>query len=63
MIPPPTIDMTRISDLLKRLVESGIPVPKAIKDSIISTDIEDFSDYDCEPFYSDRPIPFLETEN
>ncbi len=63
MIPPPTIDMTRISDLLKRLVESGIPVPKLIKESIISTDIEDFSDYDCEPFYSDRPIPFLETEN
>jgi protein-L-isoaspartate(D-aspartate) O-methyltransferase len=54
--------MSRIVDLLKRLVESGIPVPKAIKDSMMNNDIEDFSDYDCEPFYSDRPIPFLETE-
>ena len=55
--------MTRIADLLKRLVESGIEVPKAIKDSMETTDVEDFSDYECEPFYSDRPIPFLETEN
>ena len=54
--------MTRISELLKRLVESGIEVTNEIKKVMINTEIELFSDYDCDPFYSDRPIPFTETE-
>ena len=54
--------MTRISELLKRLVDGGIEVTNDIKKVMIETDIELFSDYDCEPFYSDRPIPFTETE-
>ena len=53
--------MTRISDLLKRLEKSGIEVPLQVKKVMESTDIETFSDYDSDPFYSDRPIPFLET--
>jgi protein-L-isoaspartate(D-aspartate) O-methyltransferase len=53
--------MTRISDLLKRLEKSGIEVPLQVKTVMESTDVETFSDYDSEPFYSDRPIPFLET--
>ena len=55
--------MTRISELLKRLVDGGIEVTNDIKKVMIETDIELFSDYDCEPFYSDRPIPFTETEH
>ena len=54
--------MTRMSELLKRLVDGGIEVTNDIKKVMIETDIELFSDYDCEPFYSDRPIPFTETE-
>jgi len=54
--------MTRISELLKRLVEGGVEVTSAIKRVMIETDVESFSDYDCDPFYSDRPIPFTETE-
>ena len=54
--------MTRISELLKRLVEGGIEVTNEIKKVMINTEIESFSDYDCDPFYSDRPIPFTETE-
>ena len=60
-IPLHTIDMSRISDLLKRLGQSGIEVPKQVKMVMENTDVETFSDYDCEPFYSDRPIPFMET--
>lgn len=53
--------MTRISDLLNRLEKSGIEVPSKVKKVMENTDVEIFSDYDCEPFYSDRPIPFMET--
>ncbi len=63
MIPRHTSVMTRISDLLKRLEQSGIQVPKEIKDVMENTDIDIFSDYDSEPFFSDRPIPFMETYN
>ena len=54
--------MTRISELLKRLVEGGVEVTSAIKRVMVETNVESFSDYDCDPFYSDRPIPFTETE-
>lgn len=53
--------MTRISDLLKRLEQSGIEVPRKIRDTMENTDVEMFSDFDTEPFYSDRPIQFMET--
>nr|ANV79554.1 protein-L-isoaspartate O-methyltransferase [uncultured Candidatus Thalassoarchaea sp.] len=53
--------MTRISDLLKRLEQSDIEVPRKIRDTMENTDVEMFSDFDTEPFYSDRPIQFMET--
>ena len=53
--------MTRISDLLKRLEQSGIEVPKEIRKIMEKTDVETFSDFDSDPFYSDRPIQFMET--
>ncbi len=53
--------MTRISDLLKRLEQSGIEVPKEIRKIMENTDVETFSDFDSDPFYSDRPIQFMET--
>ena len=53
--------MTRISDLLKRLEQSGIEVPKEIRKFMENTDVETFSDFDSDPFYSDRPIQFMET--
>ena len=56
-----TIDMTRISDLLRRLEQSGIEVSKEVKKVMENTEVEIFSDYESDPFYSDRPIPFMET--
>ena len=29
---------------------------------MIDVDVEDFTDYDTDAFYSDRPVPFMETD-
>ncbi len=55
--------MEGISDLLKRLKESGVPMNDSIVDAMQSIDIEDFTDFDINNFLMDRPIPFLSTEN
>tara|TARA_A100001037_G_scaffold182338_1_gene163335 strand:+ start:5059 stop:6096 length:1038 start_codon:yes stop_codon:yes gene_type:complete len=57
------IGMEGISDLLKRLKESGVPMNESIVDAMQSIDIEDFTDFDINNFLMDRPIPFLSTEN
>ncbi|MDA7846141.1 protein-L-isoaspartate O-methyltransferase [Euryarchaeota archaeon] len=54
--------MTDIAGLLRRLEKGGIPISQAIKEAMMSVDIEDFTDYDTEVFYVDRPVPFMETE-
>lgn len=54
--------MTDIAGLLRRLEKGGIPVSQAIREAMLSVDVEDFTDYDTEAFYVDRPVPFMETE-
>jgi len=54
--------MTDIAGLLRRLEKGGIPISQAIKEAMMSVDIEDFTDYDTEVFYVDRPVPFMETD-
>ncbi|MCH1423066.1 MAG: protein-L-isoaspartate O-methyltransferase [Candidatus Poseidoniaceae archaeon] len=54
--------MTDMPSLLRRLQKGGIAVPPHVKKAMLEVDIADFTDYDIEPFFADRPIPFLETD-
>lgn len=54
--------MTDMSALLRRLEKGGIEVPAHIYKAMLEVDVADFTDYDIEPFFADRPIPFLETD-
>ena len=54
--------MTDMPALLKRLEKGGIVVPNHVKKAMIKVDVSDFTDYDVEPFFADRPIPFIETD-
>ncbi|HIN44649.1 MAG TPA: hypothetical protein EYM81_02570, partial [Candidatus Poseidoniales archaeon] len=54
--------MSEISDLLARLESADVPMSPAIRDAMLSVDIESFSDYDPTPFYHDRPLVFTETD-
>ena len=54
--------MTDMLALLRRLEKGGIEVPAHVMKAMLEVDITDFTDYDIEPFFADRPIPFIETE-
>ena len=54
--------MSDIAALLRRLEKGGIPISKPIREAMIDVDVEDFTDYDTDAFYSDRPVPFMETD-
>jgi protein-L-isoaspartate O-methyltransferase len=54
--------MTDMPALLRRLAKGGIEVPEHVEKAMLKVDIADFTDYDVEPFFADRPIPFLETD-
>jgi protein-L-isoaspartate(D-aspartate) O-methyltransferase len=54
--------VSEISDLLARLEAADVPMSPAIRDAMLSVDIESFSDYDPTPFYHDRPLVFTETD-
>lgn len=55
--------MSRTADLLKRLSSGGITIPEKVKKAMLHLSIENFTDYDCDAFYADRPVPYIETEN
>ncbi len=48
--------------MLARLEAADVPMSPAIRDAMLSVDIESFSDYDPTPFYHDRPLVFTETD-
>ena len=54
--------MADIAGLLRRLEKGGIPMTPSIREAMLDVDIEDFTDYETEPFYVDRPVPFMETD-
>ena len=54
--------MTDMPGLLRRLEKGGIEVPTHVQKAMLDVDVADFTDYDVEPFFADRPIPFLETD-
>lgn len=54
--------MADMPDLLRRLQMGGIKVPSHVEKAMLKIDVSDFTDYDVEPFFADRPIPFMETD-
>jgi len=54
--------MTDIAGLLRRLEKGGIPMTTSIREAMMKVEIEDFTDYETDPFYVDRPVPFMETD-
>ena len=50
-----------MSELLERLEDAGIPLDDLTKSAMIDIDPSDFTDYDLEGFWHDKPIPFLFT--
>ena len=53
--------MNRISDLIRRLRNSSVIVPKDVENAMKRVSVEDFTDFETEGFYNDRPVVFLET--
>ena len=58
-----TSPMSRMAELLRRLSKDGVEVPEQIKKAMLKTNIEDFTDYNSEPFYADRPVPYIESSS
>ena len=54
--------MTDMPGLLRRLEKGGIEVPAHVQKAMLDIDVADSPDYDVEPFFADRPLPFLETD-
>jgi len=54
--------VTTMNDLLERLVAAGIPLDDSTKSAMEMVDPSEFTDYNLEPFWHDRPVPFLFTE-
>ena len=55
--------MVNISDLIKRLRDSGVKGPLKVEHAMMKVDIEDFTEFETEGFYKDRPVVFLEIPN
>ena len=47
--------------LIQRLEKAGIPLGGSVSAALLSVEISDFTDYELEPFWHDRPLMFLET--
>ena len=55
------LNMDEITELLDRLQQAGIHIPPALEKAMKIVNIEEFTNFDCEAFFHDRPIVFLET--
>ena len=47
--------------LIQRLERAGVPINSSISAAMRSVDVGEFTDYELEPFWHDRPLVFLET--
>jgi protein-L-isoaspartate(D-aspartate) O-methyltransferase len=54
--------MSMMADLLGRLRSAGVPLDEVISEAMESVDPADFTDFHLEPFWDDRPVPFLFTD-
>ena len=48
--------MNRISDLIRRLRNSSVIVPKDVENAMKRVSVEDFTDFETEGFYNDRSL-------
>jgi protein-L-isoaspartate O-methyltransferase len=51
-----------MTELIERLEAAGVPLDDLTKIAMEDVDPADFTDYDLEPFWNDRPVPFLFTD-
>ena len=54
--------MSGVSDLVKLLKKTGIPMNESIIEALLSTEPSDFTDFPLESFWQDYPVPFLVTD-
>jgi len=50
-----------MSELIQRLEVAGVPLSDLTKFAMEDVDPADFTDFDLDPFWDDRPVPFLFT--
>ena len=50
-----------MTELIQRLEAAGVPVNDLVKVAMEDVDPAEFTDFDLDPFWNDRPVPFLFT--
>ena len=55
--------MEEMRQLLDRISNSGIEVPQSVREAMYALHLEQFTTYDFDGFFHDRPVVFMETEN
>lgn len=55
--------MEEMKELLDRISNSGIEVPESVRKAMYTLHLEQFTTYDFDGFFHDRPVVFMETEN
>ena len=55
--------MEEMRQLLDRISDSGIEVPQPVREAMCELHLEQFTTYDFDGFFHDRPVVFMETEN
>ena len=55
--------MEGVSELLNRIEDSGMIVPVHVREAMCSLHLEQFTSYDYDCFFHDRPVVFMETKN
>ena len=55
--------MEEMRSLLNRISKSGIEVPQTVREAMCNLHLEQFTTYDFNGFFHDRPVVFMETEN
>lgn len=55
--------MSNLAKLFTNLKLSGIDIPEHVEKAMYKVDVEDFSDYNPDDFYLDRPVTFIKSQN
>ena len=53
--------MEEMRQLLDRISDSGIEVPQPVREAMYVLHLEQFTTYDFDGFFHDRPVVFMET--
>ncbi|MDP6869216.1 MAG: hypothetical protein QGI21_00375 [Candidatus Poseidoniaceae archaeon] len=53
--------MEEMRGLIRRLKNAGLSISKSVEKALLTVCISDFTDYEYNIFYNDRPVVFLET--